>query len=66
MSEQNVPYIRYETLNVAFNLYIAKLTEMNSYKKGDLIGNLSIQTLKSNAQRNYKPSYHEQSLYFIV
>jgi hypothetical protein len=32
---------------VAFNLYIAKLTEMNSYRKADLIGNLTIQTLNN-------------------
>jgi hypothetical protein len=66
LSDQNTPYVQYETLNVAFNLYIAKLTEINSYKKSDLIGNLSIQTLKSKTQSTYRPTYHEQSLFFVV
>jgi hypothetical protein len=65
LSDQNLPYVQYESLNVALNLYIAKLTEMNSYLKGDLIGNLSIQTLRPQLGA-YRPSYHEQSLYFIV
>ncbi len=42
LSDQNVPYVRNESLNVAFNLYIAKLTEINSYSKDHLMGNLSI------------------------
>jgi hypothetical protein len=33
LSESNQIYSQNETMNVAFNLYIAKLTEMNSFTK---------------------------------
>jgi hypothetical protein len=39
---------------------------MNSYKKKDMAGNLSIQSLEANNKDGYRPSYYEQSLYFIV
>jgi hypothetical protein len=45
INERNQPYIQYESLNVALNLYIAKLNEINSYKKENFKGNLQIQTL---------------------
>ena len=45
INEGNQPYIQYESLNVALNLYIAKLNEINSYKKENFKGNLQIQTL---------------------
>jgi hypothetical protein len=40
LSESNEPYVKYESLNIAYNLYIAKLTEMNAFKKNELKGNL--------------------------
>lgn len=40
INERNQPYIQYESLNVAMNLYIAKLNEINSYRKDSFKGNL--------------------------
>ena len=66
LSQTNVPYIEYQSLNVAINLYIAKLVEMNSFTEQQMRGNLSIQTIYGGAnQANYVPTYYEQSLYFI-
>jgi len=48
------------------NLYIAKLTEMNSFKKKDMIGGLYLQTLTPNTSASYRPSYYEQIIYFIA
>ncbi|TNV74775.1 hypothetical protein FGO68_gene16630 [Halteria grandinella] len=66
LSESNQIYTKYESLNIAFNLYIAKLTEMNSFTKEQLRGHLSIQTLNSRQDAFYKPSYYEQTIFFIV
>ena len=43
-------------MNVAFNLYIAKLTEMNSYVRSQMVGNLDIQTLTPRRDDGYKPT----------
>lgn len=66
INEKNEAYVQYESLNVAFNLYIAKLTEINSYTEGDLVGNLQIQTLLPKEAGKYKPTQMEQTLFFIV
>jgi hypothetical protein len=66
INEKNEPYIQYESFNVAFNLYIAKLTEVNSYIRSELKGNLQIQTLSPKREGSYRPSQMEQTLYFLV
>jgi hypothetical protein len=49
------------------NLYIAKLNEINSYKKEQFKGNLQIQTLTpKDTGGNYRPTQIEQTLYFVV
>lgn len=53
-------------MNIAFNIYIAKLTEINSFTKAQLKGHLSIQTLNPRTEYLYKPTYHEQVIFFIV
>jgi len=67
LNERNQPYRQYESLNVAMNLYIAKLNEINSYKKEQFKGNLQIQTLTpKDTGGNYRPTQIEQTLYFVV
>ena len=56
INERNQPYIQYESLNVALNLYIAKLNEINSYKKENFKGNLQIQTLIPKLGQDYRPT----------
>jgi hypothetical protein len=56
INERNQPYIQYESLNVALNLYIAKLNEINSYKKENFKGNLQIQTLTPKLGQDYRPT----------
>jgi len=73
VSGQNVPlyylgqdrksYMQNQSLNMAFNLYIAKLVEINSFSKTQLQGNLSLQTLTP--QNSSKATYYEQSIFFI-
>lgn len=65
LSNTNEGYIQNQSLGVAFNLYIAKLSEMNSYSNLSMRGNLSIQSLTPNTSNAYRPSQYEQTLYFI-
>ena len=66
LSEQNNVYSQYESLNIALNLYITKLTEMNSMTDSQMKGNLPVQTLLPTKATDYKPSYYEQTLFFLV
>ena len=59
INEKNQPYIQYESLNVALNLYIAKLNEINSYKREAFRGNLQIQTLTPKTGSDYRPTQAE-------
>ena len=64
LNDQNQVYVKNENINIAFNLYIARLSDMNSMTKQQLKGNLEFQTLTPNESASYIPTSNEESLYF--
>lgn len=55
-----------EVVDVAFNIYIGKITEINNSPITSLVGNTLVQTFKSKKAGKYKPTFIEKSLYFVV
>ena len=55
-----------ENMNIAFNLYIARLSDMNNMNISSMKGNLDIQTLYPRKGPEYKPTQIEQSLFFSI
>ena len=53
-------------MKVSMNLYIAKLTELNSLSRDKLRGNLRIMNLIKRDDPGYRPSLYEQLVFFIV
>lgn len=67
ISDQNTYYKNMEKMSIAMNLYIAKLTELNSFPKSKYIGLMSTQTLNDReGDPTYNPSHEEQMIYFIM
>ncbi|CDW72555.1 UNKNOWN [Stylonychia lemnae] len=66
LNEQNLRYDKQENINIAFNLYIARVADMNSMTKEQMKGNQDIQTLYPSTDPTYKPNIYEQTLFFTI
>ena len=66
LNDQNRVYQTKENMKISMNLYIAKLTEMNSFTRDQLKGRLRIQTIKPRDDVGYRPSLNEQILFFVI
>ena len=66
LNDQNRVYTTQENMKVSMNLYIAKLTELNSLSRENLQGNLRIMNLIKRDDPGYRPSLYEQLVFFIV
>jgi hypothetical protein len=45
LNDQNKAYTKMENLEVGFNLFIARIADMNSMTQSEMKGNMDIQTL---------------------
>ena len=53
-------------MKVSMNLYIAKLTEMNSFTRDQLKGHLRIMSTTPRVDQAYRPSLNEQVVFFVI
>ena len=66
LNDRNQFYQTQENMKVSMNLYIAKLTEMNSFTRDQMKGRLEIYSIEPRIDSEYRPSLPEQLIYFVV
>ncbi|CDW78770.1 UNKNOWN [Stylonychia lemnae] len=66
LNSLNNYFMKREKVDLAINLYIARLSEFNQMNQSQYQGNLSIFTLNPNNSLNYRPTQDEQSIYFLI
>lgn len=66
LNDRNTVYTNKEKMKVSLNLYIAKLTEMNSYTRDQLKGRLRIMSTTPRDDPAYRPTLQEQVIFFVI
>eukprot|EP00347_Sterkiella_histriomuscorum_P004053 403361925 len=66
LNEQNQQYSKMENLNIAFNLFIARVADMNAMSIQQMRGGQAIQQIIPNNDPKYRPSIDEQTIFFTI